>query len=161
MKEWILSVSGMILLTTVFSLIIPSGKTASIMKTVFSVLCVFVFIKPVFYLYNQKNEISIDFSNNVEFNLNENYLNYILDLKKEESSKICNKILSQNGLVAKDLYINIAVKDEFDYNLDNITVYLDDSVIKDKNEHINNKEKARSSIAEYFGINQNSVVFYE
>lgn len=161
MKEWILSVSGTILLTTVFSLIIPSGKTASIIKTVFSVLCVFVFIKPVFYLYNQKNEVSIDFSNNVEFNLNENYLNYILDLKKEESSKICNKILSQNGLAAKDLYINIAVTDEFDYNLDNITVYLDDSVIKDKNEHINNKEKARSSIAEYFGINQNSVVFYE
>lgn len=161
MKEWILSLSGTILLTTVFSLIIPNGKTASVIKTVFSFLCVFVFIKPVLSLSGANKDISFDFSSDYQLNLEEEYLSYFLQERKSGYQAICKNVLSKNDLICKDILIDFVDEKNFDYNINKITVYLDVSVIENKNKHINNKEKSRSSIAEYFGINQNSVVFYE
>ena len=74
MKEWILSIGVVILLTSIVGLILPEGKMGKYIKCFFSFIILLVLLTPLL----NKEVIYSDFLiNENEIQLQENYLNYV------------------------------------------------------------------------------------
>ena len=52
MKDWIISIVSVVLITNIVCLILPQGKMGRFVKNIFSILTVLVIIKPLIYLKN-------------------------------------------------------------------------------------------------------------
>ena len=105
MKTWIISISAIVLLTSIFSVIIPESKVGKLIKSVFSVLVVFVIINPIINIKNQ--DFSFDYlvsSGDITFD--DNYLDFISAKKVEvinsESKKMIEN-LGVKGVLISDL----------------------------------------------------------
>ncbi len=159
MKEWILCLTGVIILTTIFYLIMPSGKTNTLLKGIFSLICILVLIQPIISLKNgEYTKLSLK---EIEINLDDEYLSYIHSKRVENLEKDCQNILKKEGLYTENVYFEFEKNSNFEYKIKEIRINLKESVIENENEHINKIDMVRSSISKYFGIEKSTVIFYE
>ena len=159
MKEWILCLTGVIILTTIFYLIMPSGKTNTLIKGVFSLICILVLVQPITSLKNGKlGELTFK---EVEINLDNEYLSFVYSKKLENIEKDCQNILKKEGLYTENVLVEFEENQFLEYKIIEIKINLKELVIEDENEHINKIDRARSSISKYFGIEKSDVIFYE
>ena len=159
MKEWILCLTGVIILTTIFYLIMPSGKTNTLIKGVFSLICILVLVQPIASLKNGKlGELTFK---EVEINLDNEYLSFVYSKKLENIEKDCQNILKKEGLYTENVLVEFEENQFLEYKIIEIKINLKELVIEDENEHINKIDRARSSISKYFGIEKSAVIFYE
>lgn len=159
MKEWVLCLTGVILLTTIFYLIMPSGKTNSLIKGIFSLVCILVLVQPILSLKNADYD-SFNFAE-IELNLDDDYLSYVNTKNVENIEKTCQKLIKNQCLYSDTIDVEIVEVKDYEYKLKGIQIKLKNLVIEDKSEHINRLESVRSSISEYFGIEKSAVIFYE
>ena len=72
MKEWILSIGTIIILTTIADLILPDGKIGKYIKCFFSLLVMLVILTPIINYKN--NNLNIDMTAiDKEYELQNNY----------------------------------------------------------------------------------------
>ena len=159
MKEWVLCLTGVIILTTIFYLIMPSGKTNSLIKGIFSLVCILVLVQPILSLKNNDYDI-FNFAE-IELNLDDDYLSYVNTKNVENIEKTCQKLLKNQCLYSDTIDVEFVEVKDYEYKLKGIQIKLKNLVIEDKSEHINRLESVRSSISEYFGIEKSAVIFYE
>ncbi len=159
MKEWILCLTGVIILTTIFYLIMPSGKTNTLLKGIFSLICILVLVQPITSIKN--GEYSVLSLKEVDINLDEEYLSFINSKRVQNLEKECQKILKKEGLYTENVVIELEENQYLEYKIKQIKINLKELVIEDENEHINKLDRVRSSISEYFGVEKSAVIFYE
>ena len=153
MAEWVLSIIGVIFLGVALDIVIPDGKTNGFIKSIFSIIFMFVVINPIIKWVNKTDVIDLS---NVQ--INEDYQieinnHRLLDLKFQiENHLICNGI---NG-------VEVEVKGYSTNNdiiISQINVRIDNLVIIDNVEHINKYKLITTLIKEKVGVDEKNIVY--
>ncbi len=160
MKDWIVSIVAVILITSIICLILPQGKMGKYIKNIFSLLTMFVIIKPVIYLkdYDFNYEQII---NSSEIVLQDSFLDFVNNKKVKEYEENCNKIIKEKGIEGAIININYQIDKNQNLKIFNVQINLKNSVIISNKEHIFIKEEIIAGIASYLNIKQDVVFIYE
>lgn len=160
MKTWIISISAIVLLTSIFSLIIPESRIGKLIKNVFSILIIFVIISPLSNLKTQNLSFE-SFVNTSEITFQNDYLNYIGDKKSTELKNESIKIIEKLGV--NNVFVNICYNYDSSKNfiVEYAQINLKNAVIISDKEHINIKEEIRNALSFYLQIDKNNVLINE
>ena len=154
MIEWIISFGVMIVLSSVLFLILPEGKTSSLIKFVVTAITVFVFLSPLKSL--DFSSISLSFTQIDSVEMNNSYLNYVY-AKKEESDRLkCKDLLEKKEIYEAQIDITYN-SDGKSYKPSGISVFLGNAVINSDKEHIVIIEEVKKEISEMFDIDGKDV----
>lgn len=151
MKSWALSIVFVVFTISVISLLFPSGKLGKFIKSIFSLLLIFVTLKPIIKLKNSDVNISDVLVNN-EIILQGEYLDFINNEKVSTYKKNCQKILNELGVLNAEI--------DFIYEMDkdnriffiSVSLNLKNAVINSDKEHIVIIESAKQEIKDYLGL---------
>jgi autonomous glycyl radical cofactor GrcA len=160
MNDWIISVAAIIILTVVAGIILPEGKTNKLIKSVFSIVCLFVLIMPIQYLNNNNFSISNLFSISDEFELDETFL-YFTSSEKAESIKIeCYELLEKEGITGTDIQI-IFDTEKIVFTIEKVYVNIKNIVILENYQHININVVISNLLTDNLNIEAEQIIIYE
>lgn len=159
MKDWILSIGVTIIIITILSFMLPSGKLSNLIKSFFSILLMLVVLRPLTTLTQEKN-FEIFYSTSSEINLQDNYLHFIENKVIDKYKKQCEDVLNKFNI--KQAEITIILGDE-NLNISyikKIYINLEKAVIISNTEHINIIDEIKDNISTFFNIENNKVEIY-
>lgn len=160
MKEWVISVTVTVFSTSVISLILPSGKLSKYIKSIFSLIMVFVILQPVFKLRDVKFDFEAVF-NESEFVYQSDYLDYVNNKKIENYKENCVILLKDIGVENFETDIIFSVNETSEIIVEKVVINLQNSVINSDKDHIDIIVDVKNVISEYFKISVCNVVVYE
>lgn len=146
MEKWIVSIVALIILNTILFLILPNGKNTTFIKGVFSIISFFAIISPLKELFSFDN---VSFVSLDDVKIQEEYVNFAIDKRKNELEKNCLLVLNQKGLTCNFVSIDTFVDENYDFSIKNVLVELKKSVIISENEHIDISEKVKDAIFKF------------
>ena len=155
MKEWIISIGVVILFTVIAIYIIPDGKLGKYIKGIFSVLIIFVIIKPIFNVDIDK--FIYQFEENKTVNIQNNYIDYIYKKRTENYKVQIVKSIEDIGVFGSIVKIDYEITNTFDYRVKNVSINLVNSVIKSDKEHIVIIEEIKEIISNLLLISIESI----
>ena len=157
MSTWILSIVGIAFLGVMIDVVSPSGAINKFIKSIFSVLVLFVLVSPIKNLLT-KSEIDINQVSN-ELIEDKNFLfNYNQNLASSYENRIEDR-LNQEEINGVDVVILLDLtKDEFE--IQEVSVYIQNLVLTDKITHKNKYEKIKEAITSVLNVSK-EIVFYE
>ena len=153
MKEWIISIIAIIILTTILNLILPDSKLKGIIKCCFSLVSILVVMQPILNLNISEFNFTSVFNGN-EIVLQENYLNYVNNEKIKNYTQNCISLLD-------DLGVESSVNDDLVIKFEKVLVNLKNSVLISDKEHIDIIEDIKKTLSDYLKIEEKLVVIYE
>jgi len=160
MKDWIISIFAIVLITSIICIILPQGKMGKYIKNIFSLLTMFVIIKPIIYLkdkdLNYEQIIGTD-----EIVFQEQFLSFVFNKQVEEYEKNCCKIIENIGVKNAVVSIDFDINKNQDIEIGFVQINLQSSVIISNMAHINIKEEIINDVASYLNVNKNMVIIYE
>ncbi len=160
MKDWIISIVAVVLITSILSLILPQGKMGKYIKNIFSLLTMFVMIKPIIYVkegnFNYEQIIGAN-----EIVLQDGFLEFVYNKRIEEYEENCNKIIEEIGVKGAGVNINFNINKNQDIDIYSVQINLKNSVIILDKPHINIKEEIIADIASCLNVNKDLVMIYE
>ena len=159
MKEWVVSIGAVIILTSITSIILPNGKLNKFIKTIFSIIVVFTIIQPIFYSFNGDSSSYFE-SKDVNLNYQEDYLYYITYKKKESLCENCKIIAEKLNVIDAEIDILYYSDEKGGIVLDKVLVNLENSVINPNNENIDIISELTNNLSEYLQIEKSNVVIY-
>lgn len=152
MKEWVLSIAGVIVFGVLLDVVLPQGKTAKYLKGIFAILVVYVIVAPLPKALGKaekwvenfdESSFEFSFSNGGDFWQNSENLSDI--------SEKTEKMLENNGISGA---IVLPRYDEFGKVL---YVNVDFSAVPENLKTKQNFEKAKLIVANYFEIKTEEV----
>lgn len=160
MKTWIISISAIVFITSIFGIIVPDSKIGKLIKSVFSILIIFVIISPIANIKNQ--DVSFEnFINTSEIVYQNDYLDFIADKKAKELENESKKIIENLGV--NNVFVNICyMHDHLEkFIVKSVEVNLKNAVIISDKAHINIKEQIRTELSSYLEIDKKLVLVNE
>ena len=159
MKEWIVSIGAVIILTSIIYLILPNGKLNKFIKTIFAFIIILTIIKPIYASANLENK---DKQNNSEININDQtaYLNYISYKKKEDLCHNCIIFAKEIGIENVEFDIIFYTNNNGSFVIEKLLVNLENAVINSNKEHIILMKELEKNLSEYLQIDKQNVVIY-
>ncbi len=153
MGKWILSLVGIVLISTVVFMLLPEGKLAKYIKSFFGLVVILVAVQPIFTLKNSELSFDFDISSEEVF-FQENYLDFIAEEKIRVYQENSIKILEQNGF--KNTSVNIDyTSDEFGQaEILMVTIDLKNSVFIHDQRHIDIIEDIVKPVSNYLDIEE-------
>ena len=160
-RNWLLSVGAMILLTAVITLIIPHGRLGKLIKSVFALLSILVIIQPLVNLKNGNADFTVpSITEGNEIVLQQDYLQYIVEKRNQAKEETCEDILNKNGIEGAVVDIEFITDNKASYEIKKVTVNLENSVIISDKEHIDIIEIALAEIADYLDTEREVIELY-
>lgn len=118
MKEYLLKITGMAILTTIFSILSPEKKLKKPIDAVLKLCMLTMLLSPVFLFFGQNKEL---FSSETTISADEDYLSfstekavrayaqeeYGVTVRVEFSGKVLNVYILDFGMIEKSEHINI------------------------------------------------------
>ncbi len=160
MKEWVISVTVAAFSTSVISLILPNGKLSKYIKSVFSLIMVFVVLQPIFKLKN----VEVDFDkvfNDSEYTFQTDYLDYFNNKKIEIYKENCSEIIKDYCIDVFEIDVIYSISDFSELIVEKVVINLKNSVINSDKDHIDIIVGIKNAISKYLNINSDAVVVYE
>ncbi|MBR4745754.1 MAG: hypothetical protein IK070_03510 [Clostridia bacterium] len=153
MKAWIFSVCGIVFLGLMVDVISPNGKTNTFIKSIFSLIFLFVLASPLVKIVNTK----INFSE-YSWNMDSDYMEV---LKNQKIASL------EQGMIAKlqeSGYSNVGVKIEGiltnnEISITKVYVIPQNEVLTDSTSSINNGNTIRDIIALTLSVDKEVIVF--
>ena len=160
MGAWLLKITGVIALSTLSSLLIPSGQTKKYVKGIFALITLFVLVSPLPKLL--KSDFSgfpNAFDTASELEIDETFLYGVATNAYKTQERNIEKFLKENGIEAK---VKFVVKSETSSEIDYVNVILSDkSFERDKSNSID-IGALKSEISKFSGVPEDKLrVFYE
>lgn len=160
MKEWIFNIGTTVLLVSVITILLPDGKTGKFIKSIFSILILFVAIKPMATFSKIQLDNNIVYSEEIDIEIQKDYIKFTFEKKKAEYEQNCYKILENLGV--SNAKIEIFYSDtDLVFNIENVKIDLSNSVIISDKEHIFIIEEIKEKITSYLCINDSILVINE
>lgn len=160
MKIWLLNISVTILVTTVTSLVLSKGRTATFVRCMFSILTLLVLIKPFASIktddINIKNFIFQD-----KIVIEEDFIEYAFNNKIDQTELLLEQQLCNLGVENAKIKIYYEINNTYDVCYKNIQINLKNAVIKTDKEHIVIIEDIKNRIAQILTVNKDILVIYE
>ncbi len=149
MKEWLLSIIGVVFLSILFDLIYPSGKTNKFCKGIFGIIAVGIILSPI---------LKIDLVNTGEY-IDGELLESISKSKAEVCEANIQNYLKSVGIDGVCVEVKYTLS-ENDFKLKSI--YLDSSnvVLTENLTNINKYEVIARKVSEEFDVNVDEVFVY-
>ncbi|MBR5012609.1 MAG: stage III sporulation protein AF [Clostridia bacterium] len=157
---WVLSVVGIIILSMLVDLILPSGSMSKFIKSIFGYLIIVVILSPVFSFFTQKNfsindifsSSSVQIQDSFVVNVNRQFLDSI----EQSIEKTCY----DRGIKFVEVGIEADIF-ENEIEVKQISVNLKNIVITDQNKHTNIRTSIIAVIKENIKIQEEIIKFYE
>ena len=160
MKAWIVSVSAVVMITAIINLILPEGKMGKFIKGIFSIFVLLTIIKPIIYIkdggFNYQNIF-----NQSNFELQDEFIEYVSQEKINEYENNCQNILEKNGIQNAFVDIFYALDENLMIIIKSTSIDLKNSVIKSDKAHIDIIKAVRKEIASYLNVKEDLVKIYE
>ena len=158
-SAWILSIAGICMLSVIIDLVIPDGKTNTIIKNVFSYAIVLVVILPLSKLFINNTDLN-DLFSPVDFPMQDNYIYNVNQAKLDKWTQDINDDLVNGGIYGAVVSISANI---FERNMEINAVYVDlyNVVISNENKNINIKTEVVRVVLNYINIKEDKVIFYE
>lgn len=156
MSEWLLTVAGIAIISFLIKIIMPDGVTRNLVSFILSAICVLAIVNPLSSYLNKGNDYFYDLT----FELDEDYLRFATECKKDYYLTISKSTLKKRGI---DLnYAEFLFSDENDIQtLKKIYIKTSDLVIIENDEHINITYITKNTLAELFSINLEQIEIYD
>ena len=155
MNSWILSIVGIVCFGVIIDIFIPEGQINKYIKSIFSLLIVFVIISPLPNLLNGNFSFE-NILNNFDSEVDLNFLSNINKNKKEEIEKIIKESLLENEIdVPIEVNCNY-LQEEFEI----LNIFIDITNV-DKNQQENIRSEIIKIIQKNININKEKIIFNE
>ena len=154
---WILSIIGVVMIGVLVEIILPEGKTNTLLKSVVAVASIFIIISPLknidfksINFFNMFSSIEIDSS-------------FVEDQRKNMIETLQTQI--ENDLTDSG-YLNVSVQLQVDkeseyLEFNNIFVDLRNLVLSSENLNINKYTNIVAIVRQVINVDKDSVIFYE
>lgn len=159
MKDWILSIGAVIFLTVIAGYIIPEGKLGKYVKGVFSILILFVIIKPVLS-YDVTDLIFSSGTQQSVVNVQTDYLDYVFDKRTEDFEAQSVKEIENLDVLNAIVKIEYEITNSFNYNIKSVTVNLQNAVINSDKEHIVIIEEIKKTVSGLLAVGDEFISVY-
>lgn len=154
MKNWIISVASVVIITAIISMIVPDSKMGKYVKGIFSFFVMLVILQPIF----TNNLSQIDFSTgNNEFFIQENYVDFVIEKRVESYESDCIVIAQKCGIENAKVNVDYSIDQNGQIYINNVNLNLKESVIISDKEHIVILKETKLAIAKYLKIDENKV----
>ncbi len=160
MKQWTYSISAIVILASIIMIILPNGRTSTIIKSIFSLVIMLVIISPIKSLTNKEYTFENMFEEN-NLIIQEDYLEYITQKKLYIYKENVIKILENLGIKNATFEYEYTVSDLYEISFNKVFINLKNSVIQSENNHIIITENIKNSLSEYLEINKEFIEIYD
>lgn len=157
MQSYILSVLGIVLVSVLIEIILPSGQTAKYIKSVFSIFVVYVLISPVLTMIKKDYDIT-KYVQQGNIEVNQVLLNNIYKDQIEAKSTDIENALEKEGYSGVKVKILYNIVDN-QIILEKVKINLDNLVITSPNENINKYQHIRQVVAQSIEIKEEDILF--
>ncbi|PWM70859.1 MAG: hypothetical protein DBX59_09845 [Bacillota bacterium] len=153
MKEYILSIVSVILLTAAVGIILPEGKTGKFIKGIFALATLVVILTPL-----AKSDAivpSFDTEYREETACDEDFLDYIYYKESRNYADVIAAYVKEKGY---DSEVRVLYKsDDYQFKITKVTVNLKNSGISGGDEHIYIMSEIKQAVAKYCEIGEEKV----
>lgn len=157
---WVLSIVGIITLSILVDLILPSGSMSKFIKSIFSYLIIIVILSPVFSFFSGKNFSINDIFSSNSVEIQDGFVagvnRQFLDSVETSIEKSCN----DKGIKFVEVGIQADIF-ENEIQITQISVNVKDVVIDQSFQHTNIKTSIINIIKENIKIEEELIKFYE
>lgn len=158
-SAWISSIIGVCFLSVLVDLMLPDGKTNTLIKKVVSYIIVAIVLMPLINLANNKNNIQDVFSYS-EIQIQENYIYNINQSKIDAIKESIQKELESKGILGVQISVSA---DVFTQEMEIYAIYVDlyNMVISGDSKNKNIKTEVVSVVQNYVNIAKEKIIIYE
>ena len=151
MKEWILSIIGIVFICVVVEIIIPDGKMCGFIKHSLSLFILFVLFQPISSFFNnvkiESNDVNID--SNFLYNSNQEKINLlekdiVLELEEQSINGAC--VIINANIFAENFVVD--------------SVYVDATSVDCGENKFDLKNRIIDTVLKFLDIEKGSVVVY-
>ena len=148
-SAWVLSIVGIVLLTLVVDIVLPEGQTGKYIKSVLSIITVFVIASPVPTLLSGDIDVSGVMSDYDAADVDEAFLQDLFETRMEAVKDTLESEFAEEGVSGVKIDISYE-KDGYVFEIKKILLDTTDAVIDGSDKNINIKETVR-------GVTQNAL----
>ena len=154
MKEWIVSIVCLVIMSTILLIIIPEGKTKNVIKNIFQITVILIVLTPLTKvdLSSILHNSNLQEENQIETFNNQDFFVYINNSKLEILQFQCEEILEDCGINNAICDIGYIINDDNVINVKFIIINLTNAVIISKVEHIVVIEQALVTISTFYDV---------
>lgn len=157
MQGYILAVLGIVIVSVLVEIILPSGQTAKYIRSILSVFVVYVLVNPIINFLNN------DFDLNKYLTVDQIKLNHTL-LDNLYESQIHAKQTDLENKLKEEGYLNVEVMlvyeiVEEEINISKVKVDIKNLVITPNNTNINKYQYIRQVIMSQLAVKEDDIVF--
>ena len=159
-STWVLSIVGIIILSILVDLILPSGKTSSFIKNIFGYLIIVVILSPVFTFFTNKEFSVNDLFDKENVQIQDGFVASVNRQFLDNAEKAIEKACEQEGF----RFVEVGIEADIFENqliINQISVNLKFVVIDDKAKNKNIKTSILDIVQDNIKIEKEIVVFYE
>lgn len=157
---WVLSIVGIIILSILVDLILPSGSMSKFIKSIFGYLVIVVILSPVFSFFSGKNFSINDIFSPSSVEIQDGFVagvnRQFLDTMEDAIEQSCQA----NGIKFVEVGIEANIF-ESQIEITKISVNLKNVVIDENFNHTNIKTEIIRAVKENIKIEEEIIVFYE
>ena len=157
MQSYILSVLGIVLVSVLIEIILPSGQTAKYIKSVFSIFVVYVLISPILSMIKKDYDIT-KYLQQGNMQINQTLLNNIYKDQIDAKNTDIENILENAGYSGTKVRIVFNIVDD-KIILEKVKINLDNLVITSPNANINKYQHIRQVVAQSIEIKEEDILF--
>lgn len=162
MNGYLLSIIGTVLLSSVLTVVLPSGKTAGVIKGIAKLACVIAIVAPIpkfldFDTNGEKNtaDSGTNFTQSV-IQTDESFIKYYCEMRVRSTQEALNKELAETFSVTVETELAWCFEDETEIDSDKILITK--ITVKPQSEL---SEKEKNAVWEYLTKNYCSEVLIE
>lgn len=155
MKEWVISIIGVVLLNLMAEIILSNSEISTFIKKIFSVVSIFIIIAPL------SNLINVNFSSILDNLLNSNqYDEYIYSNQELYIENFIVETLKTKGFygVKVDVKYNLSNNEN---ELEKIILNLKNLVINENQVHINKYKEIKDIVCNALNVKEDIIVLNE
>lgn len=157
MQGYILSILGIVIISVLTEILLPSGQTAKYIRSLLAVFVVYVLINPIITLLKSDFDINkFLVTNNIE--LDKNLLNAIYSSKIEAKQTDLENLLEEQGYTGVKICIEYEIVDQ-EVLLSKVKVNIDNLVITSSETNINKYQYIRQVVLSQLAIKEEDIIF--
>lgn len=161
MSGWIVSVVGIVLLTTVVGIIMPDGRFSRYIKSILAFATILVIISPLKNIVKNR----IDFTNftdlfgGYETHYQQSFLYYVNEKKTDAVAARCVKKLEEIGMTGGK--ITVLCLEDVEFQIEKVQINVKNLVCNEDKSHMDRNVEIQRTLAEFLEIELWQVEIYE
>lgn len=157
---WVLSIVGIIVLSMLVDLLLPSGSMSKFIKSIFGYLIIVVILSPVFSFFTQKNFSINDIFSSSNVQIQDSFVANVNRQFLDSVEKSIENSCHEKGIKFVEVGIQADIF-ENEIEIKQISVNLKNIVITDEVKHTNIRTSIVNIIKENIKVKEEIIKFYE